>query len=365
MAKTGDIVMTADRIERQSSRPRVGRVKIVLGLILLLLSGAAVALYFVPTDFYVAGFGNALSARDAVLRAGSKGPIHAIFVESGQRVTKGQVILELESEVEQSEVTRCQRELEQAQAELNYLEQLLEAERLKDEIEVKFAAIKRRDTQAELERVKKLRQNQAASDREYNAAIVADQLADAELQRCSIDRSGIRKAQLEVQEKKIATLQAQLDRAKGTLARRKIYAPLDGIIVLHALSIGRVVDANEVLGQIFDDKYYQVVARVPEKYAPLLRKDQSVSIELSASSHWQTGYLKGQLYWVSPVVNPHGSGDGTVLIKARLTDVPQHIQLKAGMSAEIWVKVGTTRALWKLIGLSASHHVPHDDQSNE
>lgn len=328
-----------------------GRGKKLLGLFVLAVCAALTALAFIPATFYVAGSGHILSAQDAVLRAGSKGPIHVINVKSGQRVQQGQIVIELESELEQSEVDRCKRQVAESKAQWAYLKEQLGFEQKQEQLQLRLAAIEKADAEAELLRVKALQQQNVASDREFQAAKVAFDLADVECRRRGLDREGVRQATLKVQQRRIATLEAQLTRAKNALARRKIRAPLTGLIMLHALSIGRVVDANEVLGQVFDDKYYQVVARLPERYSAFLRKGQQVQVELGAYSHWQFGYFTGKVYWVSPVVEPHSSGDGSILIKAKLTNVPQDVSLKAGMSAPVWIDAGKVRLLWKLIGI--------------
>jgi len=126
---------------------------------------------------------------------------------------------------------------------------------------------------------------------------------------------------------------------------------MDGILVMHAISIGQVVDANEVLGQIFDDQYYQMIAHIPEQFECYLKPGQSARVELSAYPSWLFDYFWGQVSWVSPVINPQASGDGTVMIKARIDKLPPNTQLKAGMSGKISVQAGKTSLLMRLLGI--------------
>lgn len=326
------------------------RLRRVLRLLMVLVVVGLLALLFVPATSYIPGYGNVLSAQDAVLRAGSKGAIETIHAKSGDRVANGDIVLELESEVERAEVERCRHQLTESQAELEYLLRLNENEQEHDRLELEFATVKRADAETEFRRVEKLQTQSAASNREFQSAKAAFELTDAEYKRLAIDRNPLRQATLAVQNRKIATLEAQLARAQSTLDRRKVRAPLTGVIVLHGVSLGQVIDANEVLGQIFDDHYHQVVARMPERFAPFLKSGQDVDVEISAYPKSKFGCFKGKIYWVSPVVTPHESGDGTILIRVKLDNVPSNVDLKAGMAAQIWVHGGNTRLLWKLVG---------------
>ena len=351
----------AEQAERKpAGAGRSGWGKRILAGTGLIAVAIPAALYFIPTNFYVASYGNILSARDAVIRAGSKGPIEAILLESGDRVTEGQVILRLSCEVERSEVVRCERELAQQTAELQYLERKLAVDREQEDRELTHARIQLADAEREYQRVSTLHEQLVASETEFNQAKAAYDLASAVCDRLAVDRAAMREAMLDVQRKKINMLEAELERARGELTRRSVAAPLDGVIVLHSLGIGRVVDADEVLGQIFDDRYHQVVARAPERHVRYLQTGQSTSVVLSAYPEIDYGVINGEVYWVSPVVNPQGSGDGTILVKARLSEIPPHVRLTAGMAAKLSVHVGQTNYLFKLIGILPRDRVQQD-----
>jgi multidrug resistance efflux pump len=317
-----------------------------------------VILYIIPVNFYIGGYGNVLSASDAVLRAGSKGPVRFIHARSGQRVQKDQLILELEDDVERADVERCQRELAAAQAELLLLNETVAIEKKRDEFQREIAKIKYEDSQSEFTRVKGLRSSSATSDLELRMATAKRDQDQVDLQEKSIDKHKFRLAQVEVQKRKITTLDAQLNSAQRVLSRRKINAPMSGVLVMHTLSLGQVVDANEVLGQIFDDKFYQFIAHIPEQFGYYLREGQPVRIELSAYPSWDFGYFWGHLSWVSPVVNPQASGDGTILIKAKIETTPRYADLKAGMSGKISITAGKTSLLWRILGLKTYDKQP-------
>jgi len=310
-----------------------------------------VVLYLVPANYYVGGYGNVLSARDAVLRAGSKGPIRAVLAHSGDRVQKDQIIIELEDDVERADLERCQRELNQARDELTLLRETFAVEREKDRFQLDSAKVKLKDSEAEYLRVKSLRASQATSDLELRMALTKQETDRAEFQEKSINKEKLRDAQIRVLERRIDILTAQVTSAERVLARRKIFAPMGGVLVMHTLALGQVVDANEVLGQVFDDQYYQMIAHIPEQFAPDLQPGQPVRMELTAYPPRLFDYFWGTVTSVSPVVNPNASGDGSILVRAKIDQLLKGSQLKAGMSVKLSIEAGKISLLCRIIGI--------------
>ena len=132
---------------------------------------------------------------------------------------------------------------------------------------------------------------------------------------------------------------------------RKVHSPISGVVVLHSLSIGQVVDAAQVLGQVFEENKFQVIAKIPERYLWFAREGKKIIAETSSYPHRQFGYIEGAIRWVSPVVNPNSSGDGSVLIKADITSSPERIILKPGQSAQIWIDAGKVPLVYYLLGI--------------
>jgi multidrug resistance efflux pump len=332
------------------SSGKSGKGRFWTGTITLAIAGMAVALYLIPANQYIVVYGNVLSGDFAALRAGSKGPIERISVVSGQWVKKGDVLLELESDVERADVAKCQCEYDQAKAEHLLMKEQMAIETEVERLQARYAEIQLQDGQADHSWYSKLRKQGAASDREADKAKVALELAKVTNQQQSLDHSALRQAKLLVHEHQVASLASQLERAKNTLARRTVTSPMDGIIVLHSLSLGKVVDANEVLGQVFDARTFQVVARVPERYLRYLYRGQAAYVELSSYPEFDEGEIAGQVDSILPVIQPQGSGDGTFRIQATLTQWPDNVKLSAGMSAEIALSVGKRPMLMKLLG---------------
>ena len=146
------------------------------------------------------------------------------------------------------------------------------------------------------------------------------------------------------------TLQAAVTLCGEQIKLRKVYAPIAGRVFMHEVTPGQVVDANEVIGEIFDESSFVIRAPLPERDYWFLRPGQSVQVEAAAYPESRFGYLTGEVAWLSNIVNPNQSGDGSVLLCAYLK-APEgdEVVLKPGMAATIHVRAGRTRLLWRVL----------------
>lgn len=318
---------------------------------LLVVAAFIVISLVVKVPFYIEGDGNIMAEKDAVVRSSVKAAIMDIFVESGDRVKEGELLIQLEDTAEQAEVAVGLNTLKEAEVELKLLTSQIEYDLKSQELQGRVAKIELEDALREYSMLKELFDKKAASQNEVQKAYFAWKLAEARLEMVSVDKRDLFSKKIELQERKIDTLRARLEYARSQLERRKIRAPISGVVVLHTLSKGQVVDANQVLGQIFSEGSYYIVARVPERYLWFLKKGRRVIAETSSYPHRAFGYIQASLSWVSPVVNPHESGDGAVIIKARVEAVPSGVVLKPGQSARIWIEGGKVSVLEYLIGV--------------
>ena len=326
-------------------KSRVGWILLIVSLLVL------AAMIFIKVPYYIAGYGNIMSIKDAVLRAGTKGMIDKIYIESGDMVKKGEVLIQLEDSIERAELAENQRKLFQERARLAQLKANIQVSVSQQKAMIELGKIKLRDADYDYNRVKSLFAQKAASKTEMERTTIQRDLAQAELKRVSIDQKNLHKTQIEVQRKKIEVLESSIELAKSKLALRKVRAPLSGRVVLHALSIGQIVDADQVLGQIFDEKSHQIIARIPEKFLWFIKPDTKILVEPSAYPHRDFGYITGKISWVSPVVSPSSSGDGMVVVKAKIDDSNKKIALKPGISCKIWVSTGKVPIFYYLSGL--------------
>jgi len=335
----------ADRGRQRGRRRR----RVLIGAAATL--AALVVILSLPTDYEVSGSGHVMAADDAVLRAGVKGAIRQVLVRTGDLVEKGQVLIQLEDSQQQADLLRTQRRLEEAKAALKRLKAEVQLQQAQQKVEIRLAELALADAKREMEQLRQLYENKNATAQEYEKAKLAYQSARARLEQVSIPRDALQAARIEVQQRQIAILEADLLLCRRQLELRKITSPIAGRIVLHERSVGQVVDANQVLGQVFDESSYVMVARMPESYISVLRPGQPVTVETSAYPSRHFGYLTGQVTALGGIVNPQASGDGTILLRARLHQAGRKdMILTPGMTGRIWVNAGRTRLIWRLLG---------------
>jgi multidrug resistance efflux pump len=349
MAETDkDKKRTDEERQRPERRPQrwLWRLVVLIG-VFVAIGGA---LWLIPTDMDVVGYGNVMAAEDAVLRPGVKGPVAAVLVGTADMVVKDQVLVQLDDAAERANLIRTQRRLAELEAELQQLRRSQEVQHAEQRAQTEIARVEMEGARDAFESVRKLHEKGVVSEQELQQAQLRLELAQARLDGARVRRDDLWDAQIQVQEARIETLRADTELCLEQVRLRQVRAPIDGRVVMHDVSIGQVVDVNQVLGQIFDESHHVIMARLPEGRLWFLKEGQPVMAETSSYPSSSFGYLRGSVDWVSCVVNPRASGDGSVTVCVRVdSDMPDDVELKPGMTSKIWVRAGKTRLLWRIL----------------
>lgn len=189
---------------------------------------------------------------DVEMTAPVAGTIAAIHKGEGMFVTAGMVVLELESRAEQIDLERRTIHVETLKAELNRSETLLKS-------------------------------------------------------TSSISKEEVEKKRGEF---RIAALEMEL--ARDALAKRKIVAPLAGVVTLVPLEVGEYCQPPKVIVRIVDARQFYAVANIDPGTAGGLTVGHAIQLELGEGA--KTERLEGKIVFVSPVVDP---ASGLMRIKAQ------------------------------------------------
>ena len=201
--------------------------------------------------------------QQVLLSSETSGRIHKIDFTSGQQVKAGQALVLLNDELEQASVRR-----EQAQ--------------------VKQTAI-------QLTRVRKLKEQQAATQEQLDQAQADHAMA-----------------------------QAQLQYQRAELALKQISAPFSGRIGISSLHQGHYLQPGQPIASLVDDSQLRVNLTVPEQSLPDLKVGQHVQVQVDA---WPGESFQAQISAVDPLI-----GDSrTVRLQALLPNPDK--RLSAGMYA--------------------------------
>ena len=368
----------------------IRRLLVIAGIAAILVSAILYSQYR-PTSNTVSGF---LEANEIRLGSRVGGRVSVVHVQEGQRVAKGQVLIELEPydlrelqsqaratlAARQADVDRLQsgfRAEEVAQAKSHYEQLVAEHKKLTEgprqqEIEVARAQLRVAKAQLTLarqshDRVRSLAEKRAASAEELDQAgerleaanaTVALREQELDLLLVGTRQEDLERSQAQMEEaihawelkrngyrkEDIAAAQASRDAAQFALAaiekqleELKIRSPLDGVVEAFDLEPGDLVPPSSPVLSMLDDSHVWVRAYIPQNR---LSVDVGQKLPVSIDSFPHDDFV-GTVTFVSRQAEFTPSNVQTPEERAKLvfrTKValknPTH-RLRPGMSADI------------------------------
>ncbi|MDB5886949.1 MAG: efflux transporter, family, subunit [Polaromonas sp.] len=190
--------------------------------------------------------GSLRSRRGVVLRPEVSGRITQLNFTDGQRVRKGQLMVQFDDQLPQAQIQQSQAELSIAQA-----------------------------------------------NQKRNQELVAQNF----ISQRSLDESA---AGLQV-------AQAKLALARATAARLKILAPFDGIVGIRQVNVGDYLKDGADIVNIEDIEAIYVDFRLPERYQSKLKRGQTALLEIDALPG--RGYT-AQIQAIDPLIDANGRSVG-------------------------------------------------------
>jgi len=185
---------------------------------------------------------------------GDGGRVTAVFVEAGDHVKRGQVLVHLNNSVLEPQVTNLEAALDQARAEAELAE-------------------------AEFQRARAVGASGALSAEETQKRKSSSVTAAAHV--------------------KVAA--AQLAEAKARLARADVRAPADGIILTRTVEVGQTaMPGGEALFRLSKDGETELRGQVAEQDLPLLKVGQTVDVKLTGTSK----IYQGKIRLLGAVIDP-------------------------------------------------------------
>jgi len=186
------------------------------------------------------------SRRDVPLQFEIPGRLVSLAVSEGDRVRKGDLLARLNDAVWQHKLSETQARLALARAERTRLHNAASPEaRAVARTKVLVSEVRVRQAQADLGRGQLLVKKHAMSDREWDDVRFAYSLALAELESARAAAAQVeakaRKDVLDIADAKIALAEAEVGEATSQLAKARIVAPFDGIILHVAGETGQLI----------------------------------------------------------------------------------------------------------------------------
>lgn len=175
--------------------------------------------------------GDVIAERQVELAAQESGTLRRLLVDEGIRVKAGELVGELDAEVQTNALEEAQRALASAESRVRQAEAELEGRRREAE---RLARQVERQVSAEVEAA---RQGEAVRVAEEAVAVARAQVGE---------------------------VRAVLATRRTALERRRIVAPFDGVVARRWVTAGAVVSPGMPLLTLVDDTSLRFVARLPE-----------------------------------------------------------------------------------------------------
>ena len=233
--------------------------------------------------------GTVTSPNAAMLSPSVGGLVAQFNVDAGDRVTAGEVLVELDAELQSLELRRREAELRQIEAALA-------------------------DSRRRLDEAERVRSSNAIAESEI------------ETRRATVERDAAA----------LAAAQAAVQQQRSIVGRLSVKAPFAGVISQRLAAVGEWVNPGDALVELIETDNLRFDFRVPQEYY----EDISLQTAVDLASDAAPGFsAEGRIIAVVPVKDP---GSRTFLVRVE-TVSNEHPAVTPGMSARGILKVDAKR----------------------
>lgn len=178
------------------------------------------------------------------------GKLRAVIVRAGDQVKAGQVLAELDNDVQKIAVQVSEAEFDRAKSALLRLENgERPEERAIAQASLDEAEAKLRLAEFETERIERMEQSNAVSDREIaehrSELALARARRDAAVGRLQLSQAGAREEDLVSARAMVREVEAKLAAAKVVLEKTTIRSPIDGVVIYRFREPGEAVSVDD------------------------------------------------------------------------------------------------------------------------
>lgn len=281
------------------------------------------------TDTYEA-VGTVRSKVTSVLSAKVMGTVVAVPVREGDRVNRGQVLVEIDSRDTQTQVDKARAGIEEATEALAEVDSGMKAA----DQAVAAAEAQKKLALATFDRFQRLVQRDAVSRQEYEEVEARRAAAEAEAARAAEMRAGLAAKRRQVLAKREQAA-ADLANAQLYVGYARVTAPLAGLVTAKPVELGMLAAPGVPLVTVEDGRY-RLEAEVEESHLGSIRVGQPVAVELDALARRE---LAGRVGEVAPSTDP-ATRSYTVKI-----DLPATSGLRSGLFGRARFPLGSRKVL--------------------
>jgi len=253
-----------------------------------------------------------------------------IPVAEGQKVKKGDVLVELEDRDERAALEQAKAAVAQADAKMRQLHEVALPAAEQALVQAQATALNARQ---QLDRMKSLRER---------GFVVQSQLDDAQ-RALDIAESQLRAAKLQVETNQptgsdyalartaLEQARANLRAAQVKLEQTVITAPVDGVLIARNVEVGDVVQPGKALMVLAPAGETQVDVMIDERQLSRLALGQKA---VGSADAFPNQRFAAELFYINPGIDPLR---GTVEVKLRVPDPPDYLRQDMTVSVDIEV----------------------------
>ncbi len=259
------------------------------------------------------------------------GTVAKVFVEEGDAVKAGQVLVQVDATEAKALVAQAQADLGQAQARLGLVHKV--TRRISTQgVTEKRASFEQ--SQRQYQRMQALLESGAETpdnveQARRNLDIARSQLEAAEIQAESSQQGG---SEFQATSSAVLRARAALEAARARLGQTTIIAPTDGLILTRSVEPGDVVQPGRVLLVMARSGPILLTVQADEKNLAYLRLGQSA---LSSADAFPSEVFPAQVGYIAPAVDPLRA---TVELRLKVPNPPSYLLPDMTVSVDIEVQ---------------------------
>jgi HlyD family secretion protein len=255
------------------------------------------------------------------IRSKVDGLVKTLTVDEGDRVEKGQVLIELDKDILISRVNEARAALKKAKAGL-------------EQAQIEASTVEVEAAQRKYDRLQKLFTQQLAPKEQLEDAQTALTIAEQNFHA--------RKAAVSMAQAELAAVTAMLERAENELSYATIISPMDGIVLSRDVDVGSAVASvvstmGTLLMTLGDMREVHMVGDVDESDIGMVRVGMPARISVES-------YPEKKFHGVVRTISPRGIEKEKIMnFEVEITIVETDIPLRTNMTADAEIIVETHR----------------------
>lgn len=273
------------------------------------------------------------SRQKSAVAAEVVGLVRRLAFSEGQRVSRGDVLVELDDGEIAAECAKAKASQDHATYYLAELkagprkEEITKAEELVKQADARLAYAKK-----DYENLSELAKRGAARPSELNQALTALQVAEAEWNankaQLALLSAGTRPEQIEQADSQVRLAAAEAARCEAMRAKYTLRATHDGVVTAEVVHVGEVVAPGQVLLRVDNVEDVQVRAQAQETELAGIQPGSPARVIADA---YPDQPLRAEVRQILPRVEPES---GTVPVLLALTERPR-VVLMDGMAVDV------------------------------